>query len=432
MKRRRSLSWHVGGVPKLLLLAGLGTGAEAQMLPPDQSLVRFTRYTSVRERITPGYDAAGLPIGDFTLSPSIDVNTNYTDNVYALQNSKTSAAFVRLAPAASLQSNWSRRSLTLEADGLVDRYATQHSENDEEINLSGYGTQQLGGNTRVQFITRYHQGQESRESQNAVALTERPIRYETATAAIGASQRFANFLLLGEAGITHSNYFDARYKRDDSVLDQDYRDNDLKRLRLRGEIAQSPSLAYFGQVTRSTTNYSLDASNGNARSSTKYELLGGVRFELPIPARGEIGIGYVNANYQSAQFRSFSGLAINSQVLFFPTQLTTVTVNAQRSVNDAGTLTSSGYVALSGGIQVDHELLRSLVLTASAQLERDTFNGADRKDGRVALGLGANYRLNRGLSLRFNYDRLALTSHGTDRYKSFSRNRVLVGIGLRI
>lgn len=414
-----------------LLLVGSASAAQAQMLPPDESLLRFGRYVAVRDRVIPGYEQAGIPLGSFTLRPSIDVSGEYNDNIFTLPADKVGDTFIRIAPSAQLQSNWSRRSLTLTADAQIDRYANHSSENEADVDLSAYGIQELGAGTRVRLIGRFHDARESRESENAFTLTERPVRYRTETGGIGLSQRFANVLISGEAGITHSNYFDARLT-DGTPVDQDYRDNDLKRVRARAEILQSPALAYFAQATYDWTDYRLQSAAGLDRNSRAYELLGGVRFELPVLMRGELGVGYVHADYQGVQFRSFSGLAINSKILFFPTQLTTVTVTAQRSVEDAGIPTSSGYVVLNGGVQIDHELLRSLILSAKAQVERDTFNGIDRRDRRIAFGASADYRLNRTMSLRLSYDRLDLSSSGADRYKAFTRNRVLLGLGLGI
>lgn len=415
-----------------LLLAVWAATATAQVLPPDESLVRFGRFTAVRERQTPGYEAAGVAVGNFTLSPSVNATAQYTDNIYAAKDDKVGDVFARIEPSATLQSNWSQRSLSVSANGRLDRYADHKSEDVSSIDLSAYGVQEFGDSTRLRVIGRYVNDRESREAQTAFALTERPVNFQTLSGAVGGSQRFAQFLVNGEAAYTRYDFRDARL-RDGTPLDEDFRDQDTFRLRARAEIAQSPSLAYFVEASRVGTTY--DARNptsGASRGSTTYQVLGGSRFELPFGARGEIGLGYVNGTFKGAQYGNFSGLAVSSRVLLFPTDLTTVTIAARRSVNDAGTINSTGYISTTGSIQVDHELLRNVVLGASLQYERDTFNGVDRRDGRFGAAASVEYRLNRALSLRADYDFIDLSSRGSESFRSFSRNRASVGIRYRV
>lgn len=397
--------------------------ARAQLLPPDDSLIKFYRYTAVRERVIPGFTPSSIDVGGLALSPSLDVTGEYTDNIYALQTPRVGDEFVDIAPSVLVQASGESRTLSLNATGHLDRYVAHPSENSEAIDASAYATQQLGGGTRVRLLARYDQARESRESENAYVLTQRPIRFESAAAAVGVTQRFASVQLSGEGGFQRSTYFDGALF-DGTVLGQHYRDNDVETVRVRAEVAQSPSLAYFAQATHAWVDYRVA---GAGRGSRNLELLGGVRFELPIRARGEIGVGYVRADFQGAT-RSFSGVGINSSVTLFPTELLTVTVTAQRSLNNAGTPSSTGYVALSGGIQADYELLRQVILSAGVQLERDSFNGLDRNDGRVAGTASVEYRSKGGWALHGGIQYLDLTSSGVDRYKSFNRSRIMGGL----
>ncbi len=426
-----------GTVAAALLLAG--TAAHAQLLPPDQSLVHFDRYTSVRERMIPGFTANDIHLGGFTLSPQISAIGQYSDNIFALERGTANDTSVEIAPSATLTTDVPNRSLSITAGARIDRFAHYHSENDEEADASVYGTQDLGRSTRLRAIGRFHTGRESRESQNATSLTQRPVRYDTQGAGLGVSQQFASVLITGEGDFQRSKFYNATL-RDGTPLDQQYRNNDFKTLRVRGELAQSPSLAYFAQATRGWVDYTGKGNAGGAvaslpgadPASRSLELLGGVRFELPVRARGEIGVGYVDANFRGGSVvRHFAGVAVNTNVTLFPTQLITVTLNGQRSLNDAGTTIPSGYVALSGGANVDYELRRYLILGANVQLERDTFNALNRRDGRVTLGASAEYRLTGGFWVRGSYDRLDLSSVGTDRYKSLVRNRLQLGLTFR-
>lgn len=414
--------------------------ARAQMLPPDQTLLPFTRYMAVRERMIVGFDTPGVRVGSFTLKPTLDVTGNYNDNAFALQNPRIGAGYVAISPGVQLQSNFSNRSLDLNVSSEIDRFFTHTSENTESVNVSAYGTQDLGSSTRVRGIVRYNQQRESRESENSFSLTERPIRYEQETGAIGLSHRFARVLISGDAGVTRSHFFDARRLLQnqltpsplDPLLSEQYRNNDNLELKLRAEIAQSQALSYFAQVTRDATSYDRDLQFGFGRESKNYEVLGGVRFELPVLARGEIGIGYQDSSYRGAQFSRSSGLAVNSTVMFFPTQLLTVTVDVRRAANNAGLTNAASYVQLSGGAHVDYELLRTLILGAGVQLERDTFNGIDRRDARVGFNGTVDWRFTPRLWLRGGYDRLDLSSNGIKRYNSFVRNRFTLGIGIRL
>lgn len=415
-----------------------GVAARAQMLPPDQTLLPFTRYMAVRERMIVGFDTPGVRVGSFTLRPTLDVTANYNDNAFALQNPRIGAGYVAITPAAQLQSNWSSRSLALDASAEIDRFLTHTSENTETVNTSAYGTQQLGSNTLVRAIVRYNEQRESRESENSFSLTERPVRYEQETGAFGLSHRFARVLISGNAGVTRSHFFDARRLINgltpsplDPLFGQQYRNNDNFELKLRAEVAQSQALSYFAQITRDATSYDRDPQFGFGRESKNYEVLGGVRFELPVLARGEVGIGYQDSSYRGAQFSRSSGLAVNSTVMFFPTQLLTVTVDVRRAANNGSLTNANSYVQLSGGAHIDYELLRTLILGAGVQLERDTFNGVDRRDGRVGFNGTVDWRLTPRLWLRGAYDRLDLSSNGIARYNSFVRNRFTLGIGIR-
>jgi hypothetical protein len=414
-----------------MLLAGGNAPAHAQGLPPDDSLVVFNRNTAVRERVIPGYEPREVRLGSLILSPALETALRYSDNVLALDTDRIADASIVLQPSAQIRTDWRRRLISLSARGAIERFAKQTSENYEALDLSAYGIQEFGTGGRVRAIVGYRQARESRESQNAFVLTDRLIRFREVAGAIGASYRFARVQVSGEAGITRANFANGRLA-DGSILDQNYRNGDTFRLRSRAEFAQSSALAYFAQVTRDHVNYRDAATSGSTRNATTLELLGGVRFELPIAARGELGVGYLRANYADPVFRDFSGLAVNANLYFFPTQLTTVTLSARRSVNDSGISDSRGYVATVADLRVDHELLRSLILSANARIERNSFNGIDRRDRRIEFGAGADYRMNRNFTLRLRYDRLDLSSSGIDRYKSFERKRFSCSLVARI
>jgi hypothetical protein len=100
-------------------------------------------------------------------------------------------------------------------------------------------------------------------------------------------------------------------------------------------------------------------------------------------------------------------------------------------VLDSGIPGSGGYLSTEGSIQVDHEWLRQLILSASFGLQHNKFNNLDRVDNRKAVMGQASYKMNRYASIDLRYDRLDQSSHGADRYRAYVDNRFLVGVTLR-
>ncbi|MBL7599222.1 outer membrane beta-barrel protein, partial [Escherichia coli] len=84
------------------------------------------------------------------------------------------------------------------------------------------------------------------------------------------------------------------------------------------------------------------------RDSSGYEALVGVNFEVGAVARGELAVGYISQEYDSAAFSNIDGFGARAQVQWFPTELTTFTVTGSRTIEDSGIVGSGGY--LSNGV----------------------------------------------------------------------------------
>lgn len=417
----------------LLAVAWLGpmTAARAQVAVPEGAPLS-ERYTAVRDRRHPEIEAIGIDLGSFNLRPAFGMSGIYDDNVLATEGDKRDDLAIRFSPQLMLQSNWGgadRASLRIAAQ--ADRYTRLTTENGVDVDINADSAVGIDRYTTVSASARWQYQRESRLSQDAFAQTARPVRFSTATAALGMSHNLGRIGLSGEATLQRFNYDDAR-ATNGTPIDEDFRDSDFYRLRGRVAYSQTASLGWFGQVTYDWRTYRQQVPGGIQRDSKGIEILAGAAFEPAALLRGEIGVGYLSRRYQGPTFQNFSGFAINGKVEFFVTQLTTVTVSAKRQANDAGIPRSTGYITTGGQVGVDHELLRSLILSASVSYYADTFNGIDRRDKRWAARAAAEYQMNRNVGLRMSYDRVNLSSDGVDRYKEFKDNRVLLGVTVRL
>jgi hypothetical protein len=143
-------------------------------------------------------------------------------------------------------------------------------------------------------------------------------------------------------------------------------------------------------------------------------VLAGANFELAALVRGEIGVGYLTQEFDDSAFDDVSGFGARAQVEWFPTQLTTVTLTGSRTVEDAAISRSSSYLSNNVNLQVDHELLRNLILSGTAGYGKDDYRGIDRTDERYNAGVSATYIMNRAVGVTLAYNHMNQDSSGAD------------------
>jgi len=141
----------------------------------------------------------------------------------------------------------------------------------------------------------------------------------------------------------------------------------------------------------------------------------------------EAYLGYFDQIYQSPLLGTISGPDFGANLVWNPTQLTSVSFKVSRAVEDApvavvGTGSVPGFVHTVAGARVDHELLRNLLLDGEVTFANDDFQGEDRTDNDYLASIGAKYLLNRNLYLGATYTFEHRDSSGTAAVNQFNRN----------
>ena len=151
-------------------------------------------------------------------------------------------------------------------------------------------------------------------------------------------------------------------------------------------------------------------------------------FELGALVRGEVAAGYIRQEFRNTAYGGLDGVGGRARLSWFPTQLTTLTATAARSVEDTGVIGSAGALRTDLSISVDHELLRNLILTAETAWSEDGYNGLDRTDTRFTAGFSAVYRLNRRYGLTAGVTFLDQSSSGAAAGPSYRSTRLSVAV----
>ena len=93
--------------------------------------------------------------------------------------------------------------------------------------------------------------------------------------------------------------------------------------------------------------------------------------------RGEVGVGYMEQYYDDG-FGDEGGFSYHAALIWNPTPLMTVTLDADRSIQDSANAGSPGMIEDNLELRIDYEVMRGWVLTPSAALQRgDYMDGND-------------------------------------------------------
>lgn len=395
-----------------------------------QAVGNFVRdkAVSVRERPHPEYTPRGLRAGAFGVDAQVRVAADASDNLYGTDTGEVSDAIIRVSPSVTATSNWSRHELQLYANADIERYLDVSTENNESWQVGGRGELDILRNAKATGTARFAHFVEPRTSSNTVALSAVPIEYDQSSLGLSGYREFNRVRITGTASWDRFEY-DNGVTSGGATVDQSYRDRDVMAVSVKGDYALTPDTALFVQVRKDWHDY--DNTSVFDRNSDGLQIIAGADFELSNTVRGQFGIGWLRQSFDDPAFSEFSGLSANGQVEWFVTQLSTVTFNASRTVDDSGLAGTSGIVSDQFRLTLDHELLRNVIVSGNVGYEENDFLDFGRQDNRTSFGLAATYLMNRGVGVFAGYSHLDQRSSGVNAGPDFSVNRASVGLIFR-
>lgn len=412
----------------LMLFGATDASAQALRSAQDAQIDLFVRNraVAVRDRPQPAYDPLGIRAGGFTVFPRLRSGVVHDDNVFAAKDDRQPATTMRLTPEVVVRSHWSRHALETRARAEIDRNLDFASENTTDWSLGGAGRVDIVRGVDITLAADYAHDHEARTAAGVGPVARRPITFDLASASLAATRTRGRLRLRADAAVLRYDYRDG-LNDVGAVIEQDDRDRTVARLTGQADYALSPATALFFQVARDDRDYRKVAGSPE-RSSSGHEALAGVDFELGALIRGEVAAGYIRQDFQDTAYGDLDGFSGRAHLSWFPTQLTTLTATAGRSVEDTGVVGSAGALRTGVSIGVDHELLRNLILTAETAWSEDDYNGLDRTDTRFAAGFNAVYRLNRHYGLTAGLAYLDQSSSGAALGPGYRSTRLSVAV----
>jgi hypothetical protein len=389
------------------------------------------RNLAVADRPRPEFDAQGLRLGAIILRPELSLEAGQDSNVFFQDTNEQDDTILIVRPRLAAVTDWSRHDLRAEVALDDVRYQDNKSEDHTDIRVSGEGRLDI---RRGAFLTvggRQERLTERRGSPDSPLAAAKPIRFEVRAAYAAGVYELNRTRLSLRVDREDLNYKDAPLVGG-GVADQDQRDHTVTTATARAEYALSPDTAIVAQVAQNLREYEQQPpAAAFDRDSEGFSYQVGFNTDLTNLVRGELIVGYLYQDYDDPALPTARGLALDVNLDYFATPLTTVSLRASRRVDETLTAAASAFVATEAELRVDHELRRNILLTAGVgTLDRD-FEGAARQDEVLLADAGARFLLNRRIELgaRWRYERQQ--SDGPVADPDYDVNRFTVSAALK-
>ena len=425
------------GLIKSVVLAGLGfamaTGLAHAQENADQDV---SPNFSVSERFAQQFAVPGIRSGSFVFFPVARYTQIYDDNIFSAPTDKTDDLIGEIFGELALRSDWDIHDFSIVGDVRRLQYFDNNDESTTDYSVRSNGRFFLNRRAFVSFDAGYSRGTEARrELQTANGID--PVRFSVFQASIGVDLSQNRFREQFGVSFTKDNYNDAFSPVNGIEIDQDFRDREAYDVFYRQLFRVRPTVAIFGEVRGGVQQFDNDQVGFNAnQDSQSYGGSVGIALDINKVARGEIGVGYQFRNFDSDLFDDISGVNIDASLEYFLSDLTTVTLIAERSIQNTAVVGFAGFYSTGGEVRVEHELLRRVMLVGSARYTVDDFRDAvgftiDRTDKFLRLSGGVQYAFRPNVVLGARYIYNDANSTGADARPSFNENIAQISLEFR-
>lgn len=432
-----------GALAGLLAGIGLTSGAIAQGVgqgdagASDDSgdYFRRDRNTSVTQRKSARHDEGAMRLGLLLIEPSLSLSAGAADNFAAAENGAENSLVYSTTGELAIKSDWARHgfnatlvvpSTTYDgSDSLSNYYTTTDYLASVDARLD------IGRGLNIGLGVNYADRAEAVGfAAPGITLAE-PARTTTTGASLSVSQTFNRLRVSAAADYAKGDYEDVELASGASI-NVDTRDVTNFSYSLRADVALTENTSLFVSATSSQLDHELDPPEvALDRDSDGVAYFAGVSFDASDLARGEISVGRFEQTSDNPAVPEQSGLAISGELEFFPDELVTISIGAERSIQESNTAAAATVVGTDANVEVVYEFRSRLNLSVGAGYGKDEYVEIDREDERWVATAGLSYEVNRNVAVTLSVGHNEQSSQGADLGRNYDTNVGLVGVRLR-
>ena len=373
------------------------------------------------------YAPLGLRSGGFTWLPAVESSAGWSSNV-ASRAGGASGGVWRVAPELTGRSDWSRHSLQIELRGAYIGNTTDHDYDKPTFQGALRGRIDLGEETTVDVRGGWSHDRQSASNADNPANTVVPATVDSKSLSLGVT-RDAGLLAVTLRGDLDRSDYSGGTTASGASLGSEIQNNTRYTAALRAAYGSKGSIRPFVEVQASKRAYDEATVAGSPRDSTGAAAKVGVVADLGPKLRGELSTGWGVERLDKGTLPDMSGWLLDGSLVWSPTRLTSVRLDAKSSF-DATTLAASpGAVTRTVAIAVDHTLQPRLVASAGVAITDKRYVGTTLREDTMVLSSGLTYKVDRNIHtfVKGSLTRFSSSSAGAD----YDAASVMVGLRLQ-
>lgn len=386
----RRLAW-AGGVSLAALIVAHGAGAQE------------ARESSVLRKIdnfggTPGIEAGGLK-----LSPRLELEAEYDDNVFRTKRDRKDDILLKVRPSVSVVTDdWFPINLNVSAYADIGRHIQYSSEDYEAFGTNAGMSYELSDDWMFDFG-----GSAARNLQrrglDGDNLSDRPSivwLYETRA---GLTYQGDPFAFRFSPVYRRYDFIDAGAQNNDDRDRQDY----LLDFRLAYKVGANTTL--FVDPSYMWIRYDDPVDDfGFNRDSQGYDVRVGVGYDASSLVYLEAGIGYFHRDYRDPRLKSSNGISALARFYWNPTETLSFEGQITRGISESDATatggSSKGAISTGVNLRAGWSAADNIVLDAGFGFYHfDYDNGVKRTDKFYVFDVGGRWYLNEYLYTGFRY-----------------------------
>jgi hypothetical protein len=437
--------WIGTGLAATALIVGWTDLAMAQLEPSARPFVvrpaprgtaeekqPLVRGDTVTTRPRPEYDPLGIRAGGFLVFPQLSAYQGYNSNVFASDDDVKDDFLFNLVPALAVQSDWNRHAINLSTGANYTKYYEYTRQDYTDWFVSGNGRVDITRDAALFLGGGFSRRHELPGSPDFVEDAREPTPFNVANGFARYNQQFGRFRATVDGTIDNFDY------KNSTLVDGSSESNDADDYTLYGgglrvgyEIVPNYEAFVRASGNRRAYDKSSGVSNGVEtldRSSEGYSAVTGVALDLGGVLFGELYIGYLQQFYDESEFDTQEGVDGGGSLTWNITTLTTATARVARQINTTTQNDASGILTTLAGVDIDHELLRNLILNANFTYVNDDYDGIDRTDDYYIGGIGGRYLINRNFNASLGYRFVRRSSDSDTGNFDYTRSLVRIGV----